>query len=176
MTTKKQFGPKGWTPDQLGSLTGKTYLITGANAGAGFEATRVFLSKGARVVMMIHNGTVNSSAPGGNGTVPAVSLVAGQLSPTQRHPSRPGQPHAWTPTAPANEAPRVTVIGPIGRPFVREGSPTCRGVAALPSVEKITPTSHRVSGAVRSGGDRDEKHYQSCACRIPTSSVKLFTT
>ena len=34
------FGPKGWTPERLGSLEGKTYLITGANAGAGFQAAR----------------------------------------------------------------------------------------------------------------------------------------
>ena len=41
---KKQnpFGSKGWTPERLGSLAGKTYVITGANAGEGFEATRVF--------------------------------------------------------------------------------------------------------------------------------------
>ncbi|WP_417745811.1 hypothetical protein [Rosistilla oblonga] len=52
MTTKNSFGPQGWTPDRLGSLAGKTYVITGANAGAGFEATRVLLSKGATVVMM----------------------------------------------------------------------------------------------------------------------------
>ncbi|MGB7326533.1 MAG: SDR family oxidoreductase, partial [Rubripirellula sp.] len=49
--TKEQFGPKGWTPERLGSLVGKTYVITGANAGAGFEATRVLMSKGAKVVM-----------------------------------------------------------------------------------------------------------------------------
>lgn len=54
MTTKR-FGPQGWTPERLGSLSGKTYVITGANAGAGFEATRVFLSKGASVVMMNRN-------------------------------------------------------------------------------------------------------------------------
>ncbi|MDQ8190108.1 SDR family oxidoreductase [Roseibacillus persicicus] len=52
---KQQFGPKGWTPDQLDSLSGKTYLITGANSGAGFEATRVLLSKGAEVVMLNRN-------------------------------------------------------------------------------------------------------------------------
>ncbi|QDG75811.1 SDR family oxidoreductase [Labrenzia sp. PHM005] len=49
---ENRFGPKGWTPERLGSLAGKTYVITGANGGAGFEASRVFLSKGARVVMM----------------------------------------------------------------------------------------------------------------------------
>ncbi|WP_417269442.1 hypothetical protein [Celeribacter sp.] len=31
------FGPKGWTPERLGDLSGKTYIITGANAGAGFQ-------------------------------------------------------------------------------------------------------------------------------------------
>ena len=35
------FGPKGWTPERLGSLAGKTYLITGANAGTGREAARL---------------------------------------------------------------------------------------------------------------------------------------
>ncbi|NNE07411.1 MAG: SDR family oxidoreductase [Gemmatimonadetes bacterium] len=47
-----RFGPKGWTPERLGSLAGKTYLITGANAGAGFQASRILLSKGAKVVML----------------------------------------------------------------------------------------------------------------------------
>ena len=46
---------KGWTPDRLGSLKGKTYLITGTTAGAGFQATRILLSKGAKVVMLNRN-------------------------------------------------------------------------------------------------------------------------
>ena len=46
------FGPEGWTPDRLGDLQGKTYLITGANAGAGFQAARTLLNKGAKVVML----------------------------------------------------------------------------------------------------------------------------
>lgn len=48
----KQFGSKGWTPENLGSLDGKTYFITGANSGTGFEATRILLTKGASVVML----------------------------------------------------------------------------------------------------------------------------
>ncbi|MBK1790022.1 SDR family oxidoreductase [Persicirhabdus sediminis] len=52
MMDNKNFELNGWTPDQLGSLAGKTYVITGANSGAGFEATRIFLAKGAKVVMM----------------------------------------------------------------------------------------------------------------------------
>ena len=62
MTTQKEFGTKGWTPERLGSLAGKTYVITGANAGAGFEATRVFLSKGAKVVMMNRNADKSTAA------------------------------------------------------------------------------------------------------------------
>lgn len=46
------FGPNGWTPERLGNLQGKTYLITGGNAGAGFQASRILLSKGAAVVML----------------------------------------------------------------------------------------------------------------------------
>ena len=46
------FGPRGWTPDRLGNLESKTYLVTGANAGAGFQATRTLLGKGAKVVML----------------------------------------------------------------------------------------------------------------------------
>ncbi len=62
MTTKRAFGPKGWTPERLGSLEGKTFVITGANAGAGFEASRVFLSKGAKVVMMNRNADKSAAA------------------------------------------------------------------------------------------------------------------
>lgn len=46
------FGPKGWTPERLGNLSGRTYLITGANAGAGFQAARTLLKKNAKVVML----------------------------------------------------------------------------------------------------------------------------
>ena len=51
----KTFGPKGWTPQRIGSLAGKTYLITGANSGTGFQASRILLSKGAKVVMLNRN-------------------------------------------------------------------------------------------------------------------------
>ncbi len=46
------FGPMGWTPERVGSLAGKTYVITGANAGVGFQASRILLSKSATVVML----------------------------------------------------------------------------------------------------------------------------
>jgi NAD(P)-dependent dehydrogenase (short-subunit alcohol dehydrogenase family) len=62
MTSNNQFGPKGWTPELLGSLAGKTYVITGATAGAGFEATRILLSKGAKVVMLNRNADKSATA------------------------------------------------------------------------------------------------------------------
>ena len=56
MTTEANpFGPKGWTPERLTSQKGKTFLITGANVGTGFEATRLLASKGAKVVMLCRN-------------------------------------------------------------------------------------------------------------------------
>jgi NAD(P)-dependent dehydrogenase (short-subunit alcohol dehydrogenase family) len=50
-----QFGKAGWTPERLGNLEGKTYLITGTTSGTGFEAARILLSKGAKVVMLNRN-------------------------------------------------------------------------------------------------------------------------
>jgi NAD(P)-dependent dehydrogenase (short-subunit alcohol dehydrogenase family) len=46
------FGPRGWTPERLDTQEGKTFLITGGNGGVGFEATRILLGKGAKVVML----------------------------------------------------------------------------------------------------------------------------
>lgn len=51
----KEFGKKGWTPDRIGDLTGKTYVITGTTSGTGFEAAKILLSKGAKVVMLNRN-------------------------------------------------------------------------------------------------------------------------
>jgi NAD(P)-dependent dehydrogenase (short-subunit alcohol dehydrogenase family) len=54
--------PDGWTPERLDSLVGKTYLITGANTGAGFEASRILLGKGAKVVMLNRNADKSNTA------------------------------------------------------------------------------------------------------------------
>lgn len=62
MGNANPFGPEGWTPKRVGDLTGKTYVITGANAGAGFEASRVFLAKGASVVMLNRNAQKSEAA------------------------------------------------------------------------------------------------------------------
>ncbi|WP_445773870.1 SDR family oxidoreductase [Shewanella sp.] len=70
--TTQQFGQKGWTPERIGSLVGKTYVITGANSGAGFEASRILLSKGAKVVMLNRNPNKSASA------IEALKLALGQ--------------------------------------------------------------------------------------------------
>jgi len=62
MTGIKKFGSEGWTPDRIGSLKGKIYLITGANSGTGFEASKILLSKGAQVVMLNRNATKSTAA------------------------------------------------------------------------------------------------------------------
>lgn len=56
------FGPKGWTPDRLGDQSGKTYIITGANAGTGFQAARILLKKNAKVVMLNRSAERSESA------------------------------------------------------------------------------------------------------------------
>jgi NAD(P)-dependent dehydrogenase (short-subunit alcohol dehydrogenase family) len=50
-----QFGKKGWTPDRIYNLNGKTFVITGTTSGTGFEAAKILLSKGAKVVMLNRN-------------------------------------------------------------------------------------------------------------------------
>ncbi len=57
-----KIGPQGWTPERLDSLAGKTFVITGANAGTGFEASRILLSKGAKVVMLNRNADKSTAA------------------------------------------------------------------------------------------------------------------
>lgn len=50
-----QFGRQGWTPDRIKSLKGKTFVITGATSGTGFEAAKILASKGAKVVTLNRN-------------------------------------------------------------------------------------------------------------------------
>ena len=50
-----QFGKQGWTPDRIQNLNGKTYVITGTTNGTGFEAAKILLSKGAKVLILNRN-------------------------------------------------------------------------------------------------------------------------
>lgn len=56
------FGEKGWTPERIQTLKDKTYLITGANSGTGFEAAKILLGKGANVVMLNRNEAKSTNA------------------------------------------------------------------------------------------------------------------
>ncbi|WP_198034307.1 SDR family oxidoreductase [Acidihalobacter ferrooxydans] len=53
---------KAGLPTVWGSLAGKTYLITGANSGTGFEAARLLLARGARAVMLNRNAEKTTAA------------------------------------------------------------------------------------------------------------------
>eukprot|EP00917_Polyrhabdina_sp_WS-2016_P000588 GHVP01001332.1.p1 GENE.GHVP01001332.1~~GHVP01001332.1.p1 ORF type:complete len:318 (-),score=63.98 GHVP01001332.1:46-999(-) len=50
-----QFGNEGWTPDRIGDLKGKIFVITGTTSGIGFETAKILLSKGAKVVVLNRN-------------------------------------------------------------------------------------------------------------------------
>lgn len=53
--SKNQFGKQRWTPERIGNLKGKTFVITGTTSGTGYEAAKILLSKGAKVVMLNRN-------------------------------------------------------------------------------------------------------------------------
>jgi NAD(P)-dependent dehydrogenase (short-subunit alcohol dehydrogenase family) len=48
---------RNWTPDRLMRLDGKTYVITGANSGIGFEAAKILAAKGGHVIMLCRDRT-----------------------------------------------------------------------------------------------------------------------
>ncbi|GFH06170.1 WW domain-containing oxidoreductase [Haematococcus lacustris] len=45
----------GWNPSQVPSLHGKVAVVTGANSGIGYEATRKLAENGAEVYMVVRN-------------------------------------------------------------------------------------------------------------------------
>lgn len=45
------FSSNGWTTESMPDQSGRTVIVTGANSGLGFEATKALAGKGAHVVM-----------------------------------------------------------------------------------------------------------------------------
>ena len=48
-----QFGKKGWTPDNIHNLNGKTYVITGTTSGTGFKQQKYCFLKVQRSSCLI---------------------------------------------------------------------------------------------------------------------------
>lgn len=48
-------GFNDWTPEQLPNLAGKTYLITGGNAGIGIEAAKMLATADANIIVACRN-------------------------------------------------------------------------------------------------------------------------
>lgn len=55
MDNTAQMSQRKWTADDIPDQTGKTIIVTGANSGTGFQATRVLAQKGAHVIMACRN-------------------------------------------------------------------------------------------------------------------------
>ena len=73
-------GFSDWTPDRLPDLSGKSYLVTGANSGLGFEASKILRSKNADVFVAARNegrgrgAVANLEKSPGTGAVELVKL------------------------------------------------------------------------------------------------------
>lgn len=71
-----------WDARQLGDQTGRTYVVTGANSGIGFEATRGLVDRGAHVVLAVRDTTKGDSAAArlvGSGSTSVVELDLSDL-------------------------------------------------------------------------------------------------
>ncbi|MFW6383858.1 MAG: oxidoreductase [Halodesulfurarchaeum sp.] len=53
---------KIWSPASIPDLSGQTAVVTGANSGLGFEATRLLAANGARVIMAVRSGERGENA------------------------------------------------------------------------------------------------------------------
>ena len=51
MSGVRTAGMAGWTADEMPAMEGQTVVVTGANSGLGYEATKAFADAGATVVM-----------------------------------------------------------------------------------------------------------------------------
>lgn len=69
-----------WTAAEMPDLSGSRVVVTGANSGLGFEATKAFARKGAHVVMACRSRERGREAMRGvRNEVPAASLTLGEL-------------------------------------------------------------------------------------------------
>src|ERR1051326_1927813 len=53
-----------WTADRIADQTGRTFIVTGANSGLGFETARQLAAHGARVVLTTRSEPKGANAVG----------------------------------------------------------------------------------------------------------------
>ena len=74
-----------WDARQLGSQTGRTFVVTGANSGIGLETSRELVRRGAHVVLAVRDTASGERAqqellaPGGQGRASVVELDLADL-------------------------------------------------------------------------------------------------
>jgi NAD(P)-dependent dehydrogenase (short-subunit alcohol dehydrogenase family) len=76
-----------WHPRQLGQQRGRTFVITGANSGIGFETSRELVGRGAHVVLAVRDITKGERAAArltGSGSTSVVELDLADLDQVAR--------------------------------------------------------------------------------------------
>jgi NAD(P)-dependent dehydrogenase (short-subunit alcohol dehydrogenase family) len=71
-----------WHPRQLGQQNGRTFVVTGANSGIGFETARELVGRGAHVVLAVRDITKGEAATArltGPGSMSVVEVDLGDL-------------------------------------------------------------------------------------------------